>query len=263
MFTRVADRLKMAKNLPPGVRIAHVAEPIYSRVPEPFVALTARRIGLAPGKTLGYFRDARNGDLTAHLRSVNAEVAASGHLGLVPGALLYALVRTLRPTLVVETGVASGLSSLFILGAMRDNGHGRLVSIDLPFTEDGGEPAAIVPGTSITKEQWSPIPPGEAHGWLVPEPLRDRWDLRLGDARELLPGVLAALGKIDVFLHDSLHTLDHMLFEFETVWPHLGSGGLLASDDLGRPGVDPLQQFSRLVGLPFVPIGAMGFIRKP
>ena len=62
-------------------------------------------------------------------------------LGGWPGTkeiLLYLLIRKYYPEVVVETGVAQGVSSMFILQAMDDNDHGSLVSIDLPnFNQDG------------------------------------------------------------------------------------------------------------------------------
>ena len=74
-------------------------------------------------------------------------------------------------------------------------------------------------------------PPGRASGWAVPDELRTRWKLYLGDARELLPAVLGALEQVDVFLHDSDHSYDHMTFELEQALPRLAHGGLLLSDD--------------------------------
>ena len=56
----------------------------------------------------------------------------------------------------------------------------------------------------------------------------------MGKAEELLPPLLEELGAIDLFLHDSLHTYEHMLFEFRTAWPHLNSGGLLLAHDVGQ-----------------------------
>jgi hypothetical protein len=41
-------------------------------------------------------------------------------------------VRSLKPRVIVETGVASGLSSAHILRALAANGTGTLHSIDLP-----------------------------------------------------------------------------------------------------------------------------------
>ena len=38
----------------------------------------------------------------------------------------------MRPRVVVETGVFDGFSSAFIPKALRDNGYGRLCSIDVP-----------------------------------------------------------------------------------------------------------------------------------
>jgi predicted O-methyltransferase YrrM len=47
------------------------------------------------------------------------------------GALLYALVRMLKPAIVAETGVFVGFSSLWIAQALQDNAHGHLHSADL------------------------------------------------------------------------------------------------------------------------------------
>ena len=54
--------------------------------------------------------------------------------------LIYVIVRLLRPNCIVETGVAAGVSSTFILEALNRNDRGELYSIDLPSTarcEDG------------------------------------------------------------------------------------------------------------------------------
>ena len=67
---------------------------------------------------------------------------------------------------------------------------------------------------------------------MVPTDLRNRWHLYLGDAKELLPRLLQTLGTIDIFIHDSLHSYEHMLFEFQTAWPHLRGGGVILSDDI-------------------------------
>jgi predicted O-methyltransferase YrrM len=44
--------------------------------------------------------------------------------------LLYALVRSFKPSVVLETGVANGHSSFYILRALDANEHGQLHSID-------------------------------------------------------------------------------------------------------------------------------------
>lgn len=35
-----------------------------------------------------------------------------------------------------------------------------------------------------------------------------------------------------MFRHDSDHSYEHIMFEFETIWPLLRVGGILTSDDV-------------------------------
>ena len=35
-----------------------------------------------------------------------------------------------------------------------------------------------------------------------------------------------------MFLHDSLHTYSHMMYEYTTAWPYIRVGGVLLSDDI-------------------------------
>lgn len=125
--------------------------------------------------------------------------------------LQYAAIRAFAPEIIVETGVASGVSSSYLLLALHKNGRGRLYSIEL------GD------------ERY--LPTGKPPGWVVPEPLKSRWDLRIGDSRELLPKLLAELGSVDIFIHDSLHTYEHMLWEYRAAYPFIKPTGLLISDD--------------------------------
>src|SRR5262249_28112852 len=123
----------------------------------------------------------------------------------------YAAIRAMAPDFVVETGAASGVSTSYILLALQKNGRGKLHSIDV------GDPQYL--------------PSGKPIGWIVPDWLKANWDLHIGDARALLPQLLSQYPFIDVFIHDSLHSYDHMLFEFRATYPRLRPGGLLISDD--------------------------------
>jgi predicted O-methyltransferase YrrM len=49
------------------------------------------------------------------------------------GEVLYAVCRKAQPAAIVETGVAGGVSSSYILQSLEDNRSGDLYSIDLPF----------------------------------------------------------------------------------------------------------------------------------
>jgi len=138
---------------------------------------------------------------------------------------LYILVRILRPAYVVETGVAAGVSSAYILMGLEMNNKGELFSIDLPnyeleyFPKLGLKPVSIIPKEKNV-------------GFAIPPWLKHRWHLILGNSREILPKLLNELKTIDIFLHDSEHTYDHMMFEYHEAWNHLKSGGLLLSDNI-------------------------------
>lgn len=145
--------------------------------------------------------------------------------------LLYLLVRKYRPSIFIETGVSRGASSAYILAAMRENGHGHLYSIDLPPVQASVGKGQIS-GKQVDRLSDGQVFESQGIGDLVPDYLKDRWSLILGDARQELPPLLQKLGKIDVFFHDSLHTYDHMKFEFEAAWPHLVPGGWMLSHDV-------------------------------
>ena len=153
-----------------------------------------------------------------------------GHMGKMGLHMLNNYILDEQPDVVVETGVNNGASSLIILRAMQEVGRGRLFSIDLPF-EAGDYQEVTIDGVHTPDAAWSTVPEGKKPGWLVPEELRLRWTLYLGDSRDFLPGVLSGAKEIDMFLHDSEHTFDHMTWEFETAWPYIKSGGVLACDN--------------------------------
>lgn len=143
---------------------------------------------------------------------------------------LYTLVRTIRPRVILETGVFDGLfTACFLKGleqnALRDGIEGRVVSIDLPAYEP-------VAASTTRYPRRTHLPPGCDPGWIIPDSLRGRWTLHKGDSRELLPRVGAELETVSLFFHDSLHTYDHMMFEFKEIWPRLAEGGILLSHDV-------------------------------
>ena len=125
--------------------------------------------------------------------------------------LCYLLTRLLRPDTVVETGTARGVTTAHILAALEKNGNGRLHSVDLP-----------------------PLRPGAADevGMFVPQNLRGRWSLHRGSSRKVLPGLLAGLGPVGLFVHDSLHTYRHMRWEFGQVGPRLAPRAAVVADDI-------------------------------
>jgi hypothetical protein len=123
----------------------------------------------------------------------------------------WCLVTHLKPRTVVETGVARGVTSRLVLEALARNGNGSLHSIDLPAIDPRLHPHIAI---------------------AVPEQLRDGWTLLNGSSRRRLPGLLAGLGEVDLFVHDSVHTGRNTLFEITSAWKVLRPGGAVLVDDV-------------------------------
>ena len=124
---------------------------------------------------------------------------------------IWCIVAHVRPASVVETGVAHGLTSRVILEGLDRYGSGHLWSIDLPAVDSALHPEI---------------------GVAVPEGLRSRWTYVQGTSRERLPHLLAELGKIDIFIHDSLHTGRNQVFELKSAWAAMRPGGVAVVDDI-------------------------------
>ncbi len=174
------------------------------------------------------------------LRTLASVSRTLSYAGCAPE--LYVLTRLKKPVVVVETGVASGVSTTFMLAAMKMNGFGRVESISLPSDMD------------------RTIPPGKQVGWLVPAELRTHWGLHLGDATEVLPNVLAKLKEIDFFFHDSDHGYSHMLMEFQRTWHQIRTGGYLIADDVWNNSA--LTDFSRKEGAEPIYLGNAAILPK-
>jgi hypothetical protein len=184
-----------------------------------------RMLGLDPKSVDAYYSELdADSPFLAHIASVS-KLAGRPLGGFARPADLYVVCRSIRPSVVLETGVASGLSSAYILQALADNSFGRLYSIDLPDAD-----TEELLGVVLTR-----LPEGRKSGWVVPEGLRARWDLRIGRSMDLLPPLLDEVGAVQVFLHDSEHSFENMTFEFDHVWPKLGKGGFVLSDDANLP----------------------------
>jgi len=139
--------------------------------------------------------------------------------------IVWVLTRHLKPLKIVETGVARGISSAFILDALHKNGEGHLWSIDLPPIRRGWR---VEIGSAVPERLWS------------------RWTYIRGSSRRALPPLLEDLDGADMFVHDGLHTAETMTFEFHQVWPYLAKNGVLIADDVNENSA--FLNFSRRVG---------------
>ena len=100
-----------------------------------------------------------------------------------------------RPEVVIETGVAHGVTSRVVLEALRHNDHGHLWSIDLPYPFDHQLHAQ--------------------RAAAVTDACRARWSFLEGSSRQRLPPLVVEIGHVQMFIHDSLHTARNTIFEME------------------------------------------------
>lgn len=118
----------------------------------------------------------------------------------------YAIARALKPRLIVETGIHDGLGSALLLRALERNASegspGRLMSVDV-------DPAA---------------------GWLVDHRLRSGWEPIYESTFTALPRALDG-EEVGMIVHDSDHTYECELFEFETAVAHAAPRLALVSDN--------------------------------
>jgi predicted O-methyltransferase YrrM len=118
----------------------------------------------------------------------------------------YAMVRARRPAHVVETGVDKGLGTCVLAAALLRNaaeGHpGRVSALDI--NPEAGYLAAPPPWSSVV-------------------------DLVIGDS---VASIGALTTPVDLFLHDSDHSVAHERAEFAAVEPKLAPGALLLTDNV-------------------------------
>lgn len=180
------------------------------------------------GSTISLAEEAVAG-VTDHLESVeelsaNIKLTGRSYYAQFPAPIdLFALVRLTRPRSLVESGVASGVSSTFLLLGIKANSEGVLHSIDLPVVRRRGR----------GNESWA-IPPGKSSGWAVPAKLRDKWDLREGRSEDVLRPLLEEIGAVDLYCHDSPIDLEHFEFEMKSIRKHLKPGSLVVADNTDR-----------------------------
>ncbi len=128
--------------------------------------------------------------------------------------LLYFLIRTHRPRVVFETGVAAGWSSSAILTALDKNQHGNLFSSDFPYFRLS-EPEKYV-------------------GALVDERLEDRWNLDVRGDALAIPNFLSQIGSHPVdFLHyDSDKSYSGRDFVLRALLEKFSNTAVLLIDDI-------------------------------
>ena len=121
---------------------------------------------------------------------------------------LYLLVRLTKPESVVETGVANGISTFFILNAMKSNRFGKLTSIDISYDVT----------TFLNDEE------------------KMRWELRVlnikKNPRRQFKDIMAGIEDLSIYQHDGDHSYLWQQMEYNLAFNKLKPGGFLLSGDV-------------------------------
>lgn len=135
----------------------------------------------------------------------------------------YAVIRALKPRLVVETGVDKGLGAAVCCEALKRNIEegtpGRYVGID------------IVPGS----------------GWMIGDRYSGFAQLRVGDATEELARMT---DELDVYINDADHREEFELREYRAASERLSSRAWILGDNCHA--TEALARFSEATGRGFV-----------
>lgn len=122
------------------------------------------------------------------------------------GLIIYSVVRSRKPDIVLETWVANGFSTRVILCALEKNKKGTLYS-----TEVNHDVGSLLSGMN-----------------------KSRWHLNVGTPKTVLAKTLKKLQKIDIFIHDSDHSYENMRDEFNAVSKKVSKDGIIMSDDVNE-----------------------------
>jgi predicted O-methyltransferase YrrM len=168
----------------------------------------AHAVALATGATsheaLSYIEEAKSDDvLIQHILSYTklgpdraySDMRADLHKRLG----WYAVVRILKPQLIVETGVDKGLGTVALAAAVLKNGKGRVVGTDI-------NPNA---------------------GALLSGQYRTVAEIMYGDSIKSLE----KLTDIDLFINDSDHSIEYECAEYQTIVKRLSPKAIIIADN--------------------------------
>lgn len=125
--------------------------------------------------------------------------------------LLYNLTLLPQVTNILETGVAYGWSSLAVLSALNDKGNGKLYSTDMPYAK-------------LNNENYV--------GCVVPNNLKDKWELIRKPDRIAIPQILDKVMNFDLCHYDSDKSYSGRKWAYPIIWNNLNDNGWFISDDI-------------------------------
>jgi predicted O-methyltransferase YrrM len=157
------------------------------------------------------------------LLPTGARMQVHSGVGSESGRVLRRSIEIASPRLGCEVGLAYGVSSLYILEAMKEFGGGKLIGMD-PAQHDG---------------TWQ----GGGLYNLQRAGLADRYQFHEAPSQQVLPKLVAEGTRIQFAFIDGWHTFDHTLVDFFYLDMMMDVGGVMVLDDVGYPALRRLAHF--------------------
>lgn len=155
--------------------------------------------------------------------SDGAPVPVHSNMGPESGRLIQTAIQATLPSMGLEVGLAFGISTLYILDAMRSHGDGVLIGID-PAQHD-----ATWRGGGLQNVKRAGF--------------NDRYLFHEEQSQIVLPRLDAAGTRVQFALIDGWHTFDHTLVDFFFIDRMLDVGGIIILDDVDYPSIRRLCHF--------------------
>ncbi|HXL81268.1 MAG TPA: class I SAM-dependent methyltransferase [Pyrinomonadaceae bacterium] len=144
-------------------------------------------------------------------------VKVTSHIDESCGELIQNVIRDIRPQVSVEVGLAFGISTLYILEALKETGGLKLIGMD-PAQHD---------------QTWR----GGGLRNIQEAGYADLYEFHENTSQQVLPALVALEQGIGFAFIDGWHTFDHTLIDFFYIDQMLEPGGVVVFDDVGGPGI--------------------------
>ena len=151
------------------------------------------------------------------------EVEATGYIDASCGALLQRAIRDVRPGVAVEVGLAFGISTLYILEALKETGGKKLIGIDPAQHDNHWRGGGL---HNIREAGYEPL-----------------YEFHENTSQQVLPALVGEGQRIGFAFIDGWHTFDHTLIDFFYIDQMLDVGGVVVFDDVGYSSIKRVCDF--------------------
>ncbi|MEY7849546.1 class I SAM-dependent methyltransferase [Natrarchaeobius sp. A-rgal3] len=195
----------------------------------------AKLFDVESNQTQKIIKSVRDGPIEEHIQNCRSQMEekpyslGGANLG---GETAHVLTHLIKPNAILEIGVANGVSTAYILGALEElELEPDIRAIDKPLFESDVREKR---GERGIEGVGGIIPNGAEAGWVVPMEWRADYGYQyyVADFTEILPRVIRSMPKLDLVIYDASKDASEMIMAYETIIQSLSSNGVLISDDI-------------------------------